>query len=142
MNNQNFLHAASILYYSSYCTISNVFVSYYYSLYPLTYSTFLVLLSSINYWRYPVKGLRRNIDITMVLISLILHLYYSYSFCYTEYLYLLGVDFLFYYISSFLRKRDYYWLSCKFHLLVHLTTNINNIFLYQHIENYKCGYLT
>ena len=135
--NQRYLEASRNLYYSSFLTILSVLVSYYFSLHVLSYSTTSVLLSSINYWRYPIKGLRRNIDITLVIISLLTHLYYSFSYYYINYVYIVLLSFLFYFISNRLINIGFYWIGMQFHLLIHLTSNINNLLLYSHIINYE-----
>lgn len=135
--NQRYLEASRNLYYSSFITISSVLVSYYYSLYVLSYSTTSVLLSSINYWRYPIKGLRRNIDITLVIISLLTHLYYSFSYYYINYVYIALLSFLLYFISNKLINIGFYWIGMQFHLLIHISTNVNNLLLYSHIINYE-----
>jgi len=135
--NQRYLEASRNLYYSSFLTISSVLLSYYYSLYVLSYLTTSVLLSSINYWRYPIKGLRRNIDITIVAISLITHLYYSYSYYYINYVYITLLGFFFYFISNTLIRFGFYWIGMQFHILIHIVVNVNNLLLYSHIINYE-----
>jgi len=137
MVNQKYLEASRNLYYSSFLTISSVLLSYYCTLYILSYLSASVLLSSINYWRYPIKGLRRNIDITIVTITFITHLYYSYSYYYINYVYIALLGFFFYFISHTLIRFGFYWIGMQFHLLIHISTNVNNLLLYSHIINYE-----
>ena len=130
-----FIKASKNLYYSSFTTIFSVITAFYYNILILSLSTFIVLICSCNYWRYPIKGIRRNLDITFVIVSLILHIYYTIIYNYFEYIYLLLLGFLSYYISNYFINKQYFWLGCQFHILLHLFININNVFLYIHIGN-------
>lgn len=130
-----FIKASKNLYYSSFTTIFSVITGFYYNILTLSLFTFIVLICSCNYWRYPIKGIRRNLDITFVIVSLFLHIYYTIIYNYFEYLYLLSLGFLSYFFSNYFTSKQYFWLGCQFHILLHLLININNVFLYIHIGN-------
>ena len=133
MSEQKFINASKNLYYSSFLVISSIIMGNYHKLYYLSTSTFLILLTSINYWRYPIKGFRRNLDITIVHLSLLLHLYYCYLYKYYNYYILLIVGIISYIISNMSIKKELYCIGCNLHMFIHIIANINNLFLYHHI---------
>ena len=60
---------SKFLFYSSFCMGVSAFIAYIMNdLYITTY-LILLFLSSINHWRQPEYGLRRNIDLTVVAIG-------------------------------------------------------------------------
>jgi len=85
-------------------------------------------LRSFNYWRKPIKGWRRNLDISCVCLSSAYHLYRSRKSSMP----------LFYYGLTFLGAScyplSYYCKSVKkgiyFHICLHFIIHIANIFLY------------
>jgi hypothetical protein len=54
------------LFYSSFCMLFSIWLSYYMNDYYFTFYFILLFLSSINHWRKPEYGLRRNIDLFIV----------------------------------------------------------------------------
>ena len=54
------------LFYSSFCMLFSIFLSYFMGESYYTIYFILLFLSSINHWRKPEYGLRRNIDLFIV----------------------------------------------------------------------------
>jgi hypothetical protein len=90
----------------------------------------LVFLSSINYWRDPVRGIRRTVDMITVFSTLVYQLYRCLS---AEnmalYLFIKILGMLCYPASVYFFDKDED-LSIIFHGFVHLFGNIANIVLY------------
>lgn len=101
--------------------------------YVLSASPFLTYASSINYWRYPVYGTRRNIDILFVTSSLALHSVLSLKIdnMKVHYLYLTPIVAALYSISWLFYKRKYYWSSTIAHGAIHVVANVMNILFYK-----------
>lgn len=107
-------------------------------LYIVSASTLIVFGTSINYWRKPIYGLRRNVDIFFVICSLSLHIYISlqskdmgvnnYYYCYITI-----ISILLYLISWLLYKKQYFWGSTIAHSIIHMISNLNNVLLYKRI---------
>jgi len=114
-------------------TISCVIFSYINNLYTISYLSALLLLTSINYWRYPVYGLRRNIDICTVFITILYHLYYFHKNDY--YLCIVLNTLLLYPISLYYGYKKNYSLSVFCHSMLHICGNIINIIIYNTFEN-------
>ena len=94
-------------------------------------SVFSVFLTSINYWKHPIKGFRRNIDIMMVCLSIAYNSYYVYDCIYGHYyinMIILGIAI--YIFSGFLYTKKYLGLSTLLHCNVHLLSNIANYLLF------------
>ena len=134
MQDQKFLETSRNVYYTSYLAIFSILQGYYFEIYNLSIINIFVLFSSINYWRRPIQGFRRNLDITIVSISLIYHLYYVYLYNYYQYLYLLLTSILSYIISNTLIEKKIYKLGHIFHSILHILANINNFYLYNFIN--------
>lgn len=96
-----------------------------------------VYVNSINYWRYPVRGMRRNIDITFGCSGLAVSIAYSYWNVNDVLLYY-WLTFLacsMYPISWWLHYRKYFTLSVIAHIMIHLFGNAGKIVLYNQIKN-------
>ena len=50
------------VYYSSMLSAISALVAFHYELYDFTLLAVIVLVNSINYWRHPIPGWRRNLD--------------------------------------------------------------------------------
>jgi len=128
------------------CIISSLsFISGVYAikqqLYAISASPLIVFSTSINYWRKPTYGLRRNIDIFCVISSLSLHMYLSlqqkdtcnintnYRYCY-----LAPISVLLYTTSWILHKNHYFWGSTITHSMIHVVANICNVILYNKLS--------
>jgi hypothetical protein len=106
-------------------------------LYALSFSPLIVFGTSINYWRKPTYGLRRNIDIFFVISSLSLHTYLSLqpkNTCITNYYYYYVTPIsggLLYTISWLLHKNKFLWPSTIAHGMIHIVANLSNVLLYK-----------
>jgi len=92
----------------------------------IIFTNTILFLTSINYWRKPTYGFRRNIDISVAVInfcynhSVISHCQYSWIY----YLAMSGIV-GFYGLSHFYHDKNRN-LGCFFHFMVHLSANIGN----------------
>jgi len=124
-----------ILFYSSFKTIISIITSFYYNKRDFTFLTIILLFTSLNYWRKPNYGVRRNIDIFWSCFVMLYHLkksfnlrfnsiryYYIITFFFNIYLYFLG--------KITLKEIDGVKYHCKFHTI----GNLSNIILYKYLE--------
>ena len=119
---------ASLVKKCSWAMLAPICVSLYRRHYDLSTSYTIVMMTSMNYWNNPTRGLRRNIDISCVCLTTLYHLYRSRKsrmplvYC--------GLTFL----GSSCYPLSYYCNSVKMgvylHLCLHFISNIDNIFLY------------
>ena len=90
-----------------------------------------VWFTSVNYWRNPTYGLRRNIDIFYCLFALAIQLLYSHNSTHCLlYRYIMAVSLLFYPIGWILYIYEYFWLATIAHSMLHVFPNIANVILY------------
>lgn len=106
-----------------------------------------VFLTSINYWREPVYGWRRNLDMSYVACALIYQNYRAYHLLSSPsssssslpalltYYTLMGIGMVCYSLSVHLYKKKDIWSSTYVHCLVHVLANIANVVLYSGIRN-------
>ena len=99
-----------------------------------------VFLTSVNYWRRPTYGWRRNLDMGYVASALIYQNYHAYH----AYYYMMNLDQSFallylalmlfgigcYPASIYLHKKKDIWGSTYVHCLLHVVANIANVVLY------------
>jgi hypothetical protein len=119
------------IYYTSFNLIIISMIGLYNNYYLNTISVFSVFLTSINYWRNPIKGFRRNIDIMVVCLSITYNSYYVYDCAYGHYyisMIILGI--IIYIFSGLLHTKKYFGLSTLLHCNVHLLSNIANYLLF------------
>lgn len=90
-----------------------------------------VLMTSLNYWRKPTYGWRRNLDITFVWSALIYQNIRAYRMSNAvPYYHLMIFGASLYPISNYLHKKKYYWSSTYVHCMLHIVANISNMVLY------------
>lgn len=90
-----------------------------------------VLLTSLNYWRLPTYGWRRNLDMIYVACSFMyqnIRAYYMVNA--VIYYYVSEICILFYPASIYLYKKKCYWASTYAHCMLHITANIACIILH------------
>lgn len=119
------------LFRSSFTTCFSVALAAQYELWTCAAFALLVLLTSINYWRHPVHGWRRNVDMLAVFVGMSYHIYYS-TFCpdrMYQMLYMLLVSKTAYCYSR-ARKSPNQHESSAWHCAVHIVGNVANMFLY------------
>jgi len=106
----------------------------------LSYVQMSVFITSVNYWRKPTRGIRRNIDIMAVIIGISAHLYSSTK---TNQLRMYGTSMCIcgglYGLSWCLYKKGYLWASTISHGLIHVSANIANVLLYRGISDCIAG---
>ena len=94
----------------------------------------LVFISSINYWRKPTYGFRRNFDISICLLNLIYNTYTVYEHPVTIFHWIsIGGSPLFYSVSWLFYKLKYKKASTFFHWLCHLTANLGSFVIFNGI---------
>ena len=59
--------------FTSYSFLLTALIAAYHDLDYLFWVDIFLFLTSVNYWRYPLKDWRRNIDILMVIITIFCH---------------------------------------------------------------------
>ena len=120
-----------MLYRSSFMIITPVLFALYNGYYFLSLFPLGVFLTSINYWCYPVRCWRRNVDMLWVAFASIYLNIIAYK---SEYGYLWYISFatavLAYFASNIASKLSYQWTSTAFHSCVHLFGCVGQLFLY------------
>lgn len=122
-----------ILFLSSFTGFLSVYISYKCKLYIHSFFALLLTFSSLIYWYKPGKCVRRLFDHTVILLSIIHHLYSAYKYNFIFYFFSVYMFFILYKISYHLSIENNIKLSAYYHFFVHITANISNIMLYLHI---------
>jgi hypothetical protein len=90
-----------------------------------------VWFNSVNFWRNPTYGLRRNIDICWCLFALTVALQYSYISTHgLTWRYMMAWSSLSYPLGWFLYIYEYFWLATIVHSMLHVFPNLANVILY------------
>ena len=122
-----------------------LFFSFMYALYCECYDLAAVpggvFLTSVNYWREPVYGWRRNLDMSYVACALVYQNYRAYHLLSSSsqmsalltYYTLMGIGMVCYKLSVHLYKKKDIWSSTYVHCLVHVLANTANVFLYNRV---------
>lgn len=122
---------ASRLFRSSFTTVLSVAVAARNGLWDCAALAFLVLLTSLNYWRHPVRGWRRTADMTAVFGGMAYHIYCC-ALC-DDALYQLAYA-LFVSNTAFCyfqaRRAADQDVSSAWHCGVHVVGNLANMLLY------------
>ena len=111
-----------------------------------------VFLTSVNYWRNPVYGWRRNLDMSYVAAALTYQNYRAYHLlspsspssppspssssqlpALLTYYTLMGIGIGCYQLSVHLYKKKDIWSSTYVHCMVHVLANIANVLLYNRV---------
>lgn len=122
---------SKLIYYNSFNLLITSMFGFYKNYYINALTILSVFITSINYWKHPIKGLRRNIDIMIVCLSILYNSYYVYDCLYSHYyinIIILGI--MIYIFSVILHTKKYFWLSTLLHCKVHLLSNIANYLLF------------
>lgn len=125
----------NLLWRSSWCSL----ISGCYAIYTQHYShaipCYVVLLTSLNYWHYPVQtSWSRFLDITCVKLALAYHLITAYSMSNAiPYYIITATGLATYQLGVELYKRDYWRASVYAHVIVHVLGNISNMILYSSV---------
>ena len=91
-----------------------------------------VWINSVNYWRKPTYGLRRNIDICWVLFALTCTAFNAYKSIHgLTWTYIMFSSLLvFYPLGWLLYMYEYFWLATIAHSMLHVLPNLANVILY------------
>jgi hypothetical protein len=108
-----------------------------------------VFLTSVNYWRKPVYGWRRNLDMSCVALALTYQNYSAYLLLSSSsvmshdsssqlpalltYYTLMGLGIGCYHLSVNLYEKKYIWSSTYVHCMVHVLANTANVLLYNRV---------
>lgn len=116
--------ANAILYVSGLSLLSSM-----YAIYNLHYRCSVIVagvfLTSINYWRYPVYGWRRNLDVGNVIFSESVMLIVALRSQYCLYYYLLSLlAILCYPVSHYFSNNNMPYIGTLFHSQIHIIANI------------------
>jgi hypothetical protein len=120
---------AKILLYSSFTVLASCAGAAYCKLYDCLTTSVATLICSINYWRHPVYGWRRNIDIMNISSGAIYHAWKALD---TDKVYCWGyIGFILLGIGCYILSRSVQGrLSVYAHSMMHVLGNIGNVFLY------------
>ena len=128
-NKARYLTLTSCLFFTT------TMYSYSCRLYFLAFISALTSLISANFWRHPVQGIRRDIDIVYSKISFSIFfcngVYYVRSVPYMFIFYpVLGCMIVCFYLSNavYYQKKDYWW---KYHLIFHGTVLATQLVIIQ-----------
>ncbi len=126
---------ANYLFYSS-CSFA---ITSLYGVYKKEYikslGVFLIFTSSINYWRNPVHGLRRNVDIVSSILGILINVQNSNEHPRRLYLILfLFFGLLFYPVGFYFQDKSIH-LSTLCHSLIHIICNLVCISYYSDIDS-------
>ncbi len=123
---------ASRLLTSSAVFLFNAIHAYYNNIVDCALIIFICWVNSLNYWRYPTKGFRRNIDITSALFAS-LHLFFRATELLEDeqiYIYRVGMfTFCIWYCMALYFTNKNYSSLC--HVNLHSTAIIFNGFLFE-----------
>jgi hypothetical protein len=121
---------ANRIYYISHLTLVSIFTSFYLKLYNFSFLTTLVLMTSLNYLKYPIKNWRRTLDMFVVFITFLYTMFYSqYSNIYNRNIYYLSnlIGIVCYFLA---KKNECKHKSSLYHCGIHIVSNVGNISLY------------
>jgi hypothetical protein len=112
-------------------TLLSIYYSYMYEYYISTVLSTCVLLTSLNYWRYPLHGFRRNLDCIVVRISIgTQSILMVHKENFIIYFVINVVAYLCYRYGQHLRTKKMLNQSVFCHSMLHLLANVANVILY------------
>lgn len=119
------------LFRSSFTTCCSVYLALSHELWTCAAMALVVLLTSLNYWRHPVHGWRRTVDMTAVFVGMAYHIYCS-AFCEQRIYQVFYLLFVLKTAYCYMRARDApdKDTSSAWHCGVHVVGNVANMLLY------------
>lgn len=122
---------SSRLFRSSFTTCFSVCLAARHELWSCAAVALLVLLTSLNYWRDPVLGWRRTLDMATVVFAIAHHVYCS-AFCAQRIYQVVYLLFILQTAYCYWRARDApnKDVSSAWHCGVHVVGNVANMLLY------------
>lgn len=126
------------LFRSSLTTCVSIALAVRHELWTCAVMALLVLLTSLNYWRDPVVGWRRSVDMTAVFVGISYHIYCSYALSEQRALQALYALFLLQTAYCYRRARNAPTqdASSAWHCGVHVSGNVANVLLYTGLALY------
>ena len=121
----------NFLWATSWLTLPTAICAYYNKHYLSSALSTCILLTSLNYWRKPVRGFSRNLDMVTSYFSIGLHLLTSTNAQYARIYYpmaLMGLSC--YPIGNYYYNKKKYWLSTYFHGGLHFIANLSHTILF------------
>lgn len=86
---------------------------------------------AVNYWRNPIYGYRRTMDILYILYLISIHMYYIYySINRILYYFIQVIGIIFYYLGWYFQKNNNLSLSIISHCCVHLCAHCYSLLYY------------
>ena len=133
--------AAAILYISSVNALSSMY-GIYNGHYRSSFLAACVFLTSINYWRYPVYGWRRTLDVGCVMFSWSTMLIVALRSQYCFYYYLLSLIAMSCYpISHYFANNNMPYIGTLFHSYIHIIGNLALFVLFSgEIPHFELAY--
>ena len=126
------LEQSTLIYRISYLLSATALYGFANRKYDLASILFCGFLTSINYWRNPTFGLRRNIDMVAIPIGLVYHAVRAYHYeNWLPYYVLNGICISFYPASCYFYRRKQYWTSTYLHCMMHIMGNVSFFVLYK-----------
>ena len=122
------------IFKSSFLTLISVATSIHFKLYNFTLVTTSVFLTSVNYWRRPVYGWRRNIDIFTSVSGCIYQTLHVRSN--RLYFVCIALGILCYLCALVTKNKNY---SSAWHCGIHVFGNTANILLYMNAKPESCS---
>jgi hypothetical protein len=120
-----------ILWTTSWFTLPTAITAYYNNYYFSSALSTCVLLTSLNYWRKPVRGFSRNLDMAATYFSITYHFFRAKNsqYAYIHYpLVLIGLSC--YPIGNYYYKKKQYWKSTYLHGSLHFIANLSYTILF------------
>lgn len=121
-----------ILWWTSWLTFGSGLYAVWRGAYGLAVLTMAIFLTSINYWRWPDRGLRRYVDMTVVQVGLVGHLVAAVAVGSWGYCLLTGLGAACYLVGEAAHRRgpEGWRASTAWHAGLHVLANIGNLVLY------------
>ena len=124
-------HQYKFIFNTSFLSIGSFFYAIYNGYYVLSLCPGGVFLTSINYWRKPQYGWRRNLDMTYVFLAFNYQNYMAYRSQYMiQYYIIILLAICCYPFAKYYSKNHFFWRSAYMHCLLHIIANIANFILY------------
>jgi hypothetical protein len=115
---------ANVLFYLSWLSFVTGATGIYYGKPILGLLVWIGSIFAINYWKNPVYGWRRKIDMLWVQMLIYLHIYYVWNSQVRLTYFLIQLNGVcFYCISWYYHKQNYLWTSTLCHAVVNLSAN-------------------
>ncbi len=122
---------ARVLYYVSHAGVVSSALAYYKGHVYLAYVVATCVGTSLSYWNRPTYGLRRNIDIAAVQLSLWSHTYNAMSSVYVrEYIAIILVAIMSFFASWHAMQHNKLWHSTLLHAVVHISAHLSGLCVY------------